>query len=307
MKLFTTFFFASVLLTATSCTNEVTDSLQDNAHDNAIAFGTPQTKAAIESSFPDGSAFAVWGWYTNTDDTTGNPFDQETVTNNGGTWNYSGGTRYWVLEATYNFYAVYPNTVNAKCTSDGAITITDFDASTAGADAVDLMTAEATDITHATAESIEPVDLRFSHLLAKVNIVATVDGGNATITDIAFTDMDTQGTYQSQNTDNPWSNTSSGEDFTQESPTVLGATETDLLGDMLLIPQTVDNSIQLTVSYILDGTTVSDKKVSLPTNVTRWEAGKSYKYTLTFEGNNIVFSVNVSQWNTSMGGIITVE
>lgn len=306
MKLFTTFFFASVLLTATSCTNEVTDSLQDNAHDNAIAFGTPQTKAAIESSFPDGSAFAVWGWYTNTDDTTGNPFDQETVTNNGGTWNYSGGTRYWVLEATYNFYAVYPNTVNAKCTSDGAITITDFDASTAGADAVDLMTAEARDIKYDNADEIQPVGLTFNHLLAKVNIVAQSEGGTANISNVQLTGIKARGSYDSSS-NSVWTLNDNSHTFTAYNVSANQIT-TDLFGDLLLPPQEINGST-LSITYSYGGGTPETRTATLPTNtITQWEAGLSYTYTLTLTSDYITFGVpTVNEWGEASGGIIIVD
>ena len=145
----------------------------------------------------------------------------------------------------------------------------------------------------------------FQHELAKVNIKATVEGGNAIVTKITFSGMKTGGNYNSASTDR-WSDTKSGS-FINETRQPLDTKGVDLLGDMLLIPQNVNNDIKLKVEYILDGVQQTPKEFTLPATVEKWEAGKSYRYTITFKGNNIVFTVNVASWNHSTGGIITVE
>ncbi len=289
----------AMLLLGASCTQDLPGD--DGNGDAAISFSAPAvTRAAVES-FQTGDAFSVWGWYDN-QGAIGNPFSSETVTNNGSAWSYTGGLRYWVLGAAYDFYAVYPSSVKADCDEQGHITVTDFDASATGDDAVDLMTAKALDITHETADDIQSVGLEFEHLLAKVNVAATVEGGNATVTSIALSGVDIQGTFQSPVT---WTNISTGS-YEYMGNVVLSTAQTDLLGDLLVIPQTVDAGISLTIHYVLDGTD-TDKTIQLPTTVTQWEAGSSYQYTLNIKGNNIIFSVNVTPWGTSMGGIITVE
>ncbi len=301
-NLSTLFLGITLLLGSVSCTNELSDG---TGHGNAaISFRTPAvTRAAVEGSFQSGDAFSVWGWYTSANGK-GQPFDNVPVTYDGGTWNYAGGDRYWVLGAEYDFYAVYPATgITASCTQDGTLTVTGFDASKTGDAAVDLMTARKTGIRHTDASAIVPVGLEFGHELAKVNITATVEGGNATIFSVALAGVDILGDFQSPST---WSNATTGS-YDSMGNIVLSANPTDLLGDLLVIPQDVAENITLTISYNLDGASVSGRQVQLPATVTRWEAGKSYQYTLNFKGNNIIFTVNVAQWGTSMGGIITVE
>ena len=56
----------------------------------------------------------------------------------------------------------------------------------------------------------------------------------------------------------------------------------------------------------IDGTRQT-KELSLPDSVTKWEAGKSYRYTFTIVGDYILFSTpEVNAWSESSGGIIIV-
>lgn len=288
---------AAFLLFIPACTNELNET---PASEQAIVFG-PQadTRAVVENTGELGS-FSVWGWYTKT--TPVQIFGDE----NGGTtvespnWTYEGGARYWVPGATYNFYGVYPNTVDAQV-SNGVITVPSFDCSATGNDAVDLMTAVSSRIYDGTDASAVVMD--FNHLLSKVNIMATVEGGNATVTSVTFSGMATQGNYSS--TDG-WNDTAQGS-FTSNESKVLNSTGVDLLGDMLLIPQTITENFKVSVTYTIDEEQKTTEIVLPTANASNWEAGKSYRYTLAFKGNNIIFTVNVVPWNHSAGGIITVE
>lgn len=289
---------AAFCLTFVSCTSTVDDGLQNS---RAITF-TPaaDTRAAV-TGYEDMGDFQVWGWYGG-DGTAApnNVFDGTVVYKDAG-WNYTDGVRYWKAGETYNFYAVYPVNVGT-CEDNGTITVTNFDCSKTGADAVDLMTATATEITYTAEQTPQPVAMKFSHLLSKVNIVATVEGGNATVTKIVFAGMATSGDYSSTGV---WNNTQKS-NFTKETDQILNAEGIDLLGDMLLIPQDV-SGFTVTVDYTMNGEEQSSKTVTLPTAISQWQAGQSYKYTLTFKGDNIIFAVNVAAWNHSTGGIITVE
>lgn len=294
-----------LFLPAASCTDTLVG--RPDTDDRTITF-TPaaDTRAAVTgTSLPDGSSFSVWGGYDN--DAT-NVFEGETVTEENNVWTYGDDYRYWIAGKTYNFYAVYPaelpTDAKADVSSDGTITVTNFDCSKTGADAVDLMTATATEITYTADQTPQPVAMEFSHLLSKVNIMATVEGGNVTVTDITFAGMATQGDYSSQA---GWTTHATATGRFTSSEKVINATGVDLLGDLLLIPQTVTDQFKITVNYTLDGVVQAPKEITLPTSIAQWEAGKNYKYTLTFKGDNIIFAVNVAAWNHSTGGIITVE
>lgn len=285
---------AAILLLTAACTDELNDRPADTGR--AIAF-TPvaETRAAVEgSALPSGSSFNVWGWYGTGNEINKNVFNNVAVTESGGTWGYTGGTQYWISGMTYNFYAVYPAKYGS-CTNTGVITVEGFDCS----NAVDLMTATATGL---SGDEAPTVAMEFQHQLSKVNIVATVEGGNCTVTSATFSGMVTKGSYSSSA---GWTGTTTGS-FTNSEPKVLDTTGIDLLDDLLLIPQTVTDQFKITVSYTLDGVQMS-KEITLPNSISQWDAGQSYKYTLTFKGNNIIFTVNVASWNHSTGGIITVE
>ncbi len=298
-----TYILTSLLCLATllmpGCTSPIGSGDDPSSSTLAINFGTPQadTRAAVNSS-ADMGEFSVWGWYGKDGTNSYNVFDNETVSRSGNSWDYTGGTRYWIPGYEYNFYGVYPVKIGS-CTADGLITVNNFDCSNFGEDAVDLMTATAT----GDGNNPQPVAMEFKHLLAKVNIVATVEGGNCTVTSATFSGMAIKGNY---NSSAGWTDTTTGS-FTNSESKVLNTTGTDLLGDLLLIPQTVTDEFKIKVSYTLDGKEQTPKEITLPTSINQWDAGQSYKYTLTFKGNNIIFTVNVASWGHSTGGIITVE
>lgn len=281
----------SALLLTAACTDEQVENPADGAR--PIAF-TPaaETRAAVEGTTLPAN-FNVWGGY---DNKATNVFNDVTVQSPN--WTYTGGPQYWIPGKTYNFYGVYPASVTASVTNDGIITVDNFDCSKFGEEAVDLMTATAT----GDGSNPKPVAMEFKHQLSKVNIIATVEGGNCIVNSVTFSGMATKGSY---NSTSGWSNTTTGSFISSESK-VLDTTGFDLLGDLLLIPQTVTEEFKINVNYTLDDETQA-KEISLPTSIDQWEAGQSYKYTLTFKGNNIIFTVNVASWGHSTGGIITVE
>lgn len=295
-----------------ACTSSPGGETDPELNEYPIAFQSPQmeSRGAVDD-VQEMSDFRVWGWRTPKNESPVPVFEGEKVS--AGSWTYEGGTRYWVMDQTYNFYAVHPvfplegNETTVNVTPDGTFTINNFDCSKTGDEAVDLMTASAKGLIYKTGETPQKVGLTFQHELAKVNIKATVEGGNAIVTKITFSGMKTGGNYKynSASTDR-WSDTKSGS-FINETRQPLDTKGVDLLGDMLLIPQNVNNDIKLKVEYILDGVQQTPKEFTLPATVEKWEAGKSYRYTITFKGNNIVFTVNVASWNHSTGGIITVE
>lgn len=310
---FLMYFIISVfsIFLAVACTSDNDVPFPDSEAPSIDFEGSALTRGIVNAA-DDMSAFDVWGWYSpiSGTGTARQVFDATLVSRNGTTWTYDNIQR-WQQGNSYQFYAIYPSFdaecgyESASCDQNGTFTINNFDCSKTGDEAVDLMTA---------VRSVEcgidgypgKVSMPFQHELAKVNIKATVEGGNAIVTKITFSGMKTGGNYNSAITDR-WSDTKSGS-FINETRQPLDTKGVDLLGDMLLIPQNVNNDIKLKVEYILDDVQQqTPKEFTLPATVEKWEAGKSYRYTITFKGNNIVFTVNVASWNHSTGGIITVE
>ena len=267
------------------CTSPIGSGDDPSPSTLAINFGTPQadTRAAVSSSTDMGD-FSVWGGY---DGNASNVFSQVTVHSPG--WTYDGGTRYWISGKTYNFYAVHPAGLNASVDDSGTITVNDFDCSKTGKDAVDLMTATATGLNGSEAPM---VGLKFGHELARVNVVATVEGGDATVTNIVFAGMATKGDFSSSA---EWSVKETGS-FTNPTDQTLNTEGVDLLGDMLLIPQAVSEDFTLTVDYSVGGVAQPQKVITLPTTISQWDKGKSYKYTLSFKRNTLTVIVKVVDW-----------
>lgn len=304
---------AALILTAASCTSTLSDEPATDAR--AISF-TPaaETRAAVETDFPEGSSFSVWGWYGTDDQITNNVFDGETVTKSDGAWTYTGGTQYWISEMTYNFYGVYPfypqtsdNNGTTAMVTDGTITVTNFDCTATGKNAVDLMTATAQgDGSHPA-----PVAMPFQHELAKVEVsVRTDQGVTATIKNAKLTGMVYKGTLNATSNSSTWAPITSTSDETPyqvtEPVTINTPSTTSLFGDILIIPQKTDK-LTLNIAITRD----EEENIynfNLGTSIAQWTAGRSYRYVLTIEADAITFSdFTVDEWGeTHTGGDINI-
>lgn len=303
------FCLSGVALVLGACTSEVTDGGNTPADGPVpISFQTPETRAA-KDGFDVGDAFSVWGWYADDAGTNSRQvFKAEEVTNGGNnSWSYD-GTQYWIAGKTYDFYAVYPTTVKAEVSANGTITITDFDASQTGADAVDLMTASDTDVDGSNPPSA--VGLRFGHLLSRVNIMVQAEGSDAQISQARLSGIKTKGDYDSGQQSAPWTldGTTSSFDLPSGGNHTATSVPSDLLGDLLLPPQPVSGFI-LSVTYSFAGTPAATKEITLPADVVPlWVAGQRYTYTLTLSSNYISFGIPVvNEWGEASGGIIIVD
>lgn len=306
---------AALILTAASCTSTLSDEPATDAR--AITF-TPaaETRAAVETDFPDGSSFSVWGWYGTDSQITNNVFDGETVTKSGEAWTYTGGTQYWISGMTYNFYGVYPaysqtsdnNGTTATVTPNGTITVTDFDCSATGENAVDLMTATAPGL---LGDAAPTVAMPFQHELAKVEVsVRTDQGVTATIKNAKLTGMVYKGTLTATSNSSTWAPITSTSDETPyqvtEPVTINTPSTTSLFGDILIIPQKTDKlTLNIAITRDKEENTYN---FDLGTSIAQWTAGRSYRYVLTIEADAITFSdFTVDEWGeTHTGGDINI-
>ena len=328
---------AALILTAASCTSTLSDEPATDAR--AISF-TPaaETRAAVEKDFPGGSSFSVWGWYSTDDQITNNVFDGETVTKSGEAWTYTGGTQYWIPDMTYNFYGVYPAYVGS-CEADGTITVTKFDCSATGKNAVDLMTATA----QGNGSNPEPVAMQFKHTLTRITFSAKLadrlgtgyslqvkeialwasNKGNMTQTADGTIQWETEpyltaGEDESDIINNKYNaylyrlTTDNGE-LQRPSITTGNAVLLNVQGkgDLLVIPQEMNYTrpvlaINYTLSY--GGSTTSPiwKVYPLRGN-TDWTPGASLNYTFTIDEDNAYFTVSVGDWIDGNKGNENVE
>lgn len=291
-----------------ACTSEVADEdLQGDA--SPIAFRTAEVTKAVVTGFNDGDAFSVWGGYDN--DAT-NVFDGVTVTNSNGSWTYS-PYQYWRSGETYRFYALYPSTINAQVAANGTITVTGFDASKTGAEAVDLMTSSAT----ASGDVKPMVAFTFDHELCRINFIAkAMPDVNVTITSASLYGMSTSGDLTNNGTSSWELGTAIDEantTFTYKSSEVLSG-ETDLFGDILMIPQPIGSGVKLQVTYRYGGDTadrsfIADLSSASMALQNGWEKGKYYRYTFEIGSDEYILfdKPSVNGWNEASGGNITIE
>lgn len=310
---------AACLCYLSSCVSIVSG---DETGDTAISFATPSadTKAAVGVGALTEGSFLVWGGYRDDADSVNatNVFNGDTVIGLGGTWNYTGGTRYWVAGKTYDFYAVYPAGIfsgqsgapTVACSENGTLTINNFDASATGKAAVDLMTASATDVVaNGIITNGGAVELSFRHELARVNFTVVSEGDALTISDAKLYGISHTGTLGG----GIWTSliASAVENPSFKTETLdIADTQKHLLfeGDLLLPPQTLSDWAILAFRYQYEGDTDSHG-VTLyvkTTNVAEWTAGQSYNYRISIPQNPVDISlvVTVKDWDVKD---VTVE
>lgn len=314
---------AACLCGLSSCVSIVSGN---GTGDTAISFATPSadTKAAVEGNTLTDGSFLVWGGYgddANSVNAT-NVFNGDTVIGLGGTWNYTGGTRYWVAGKTYDFYAVYPadifsgqsststDTPSVTCSPEGIVTIKNFDASATGEAAVDLMTASATSV---DADNMinagDAVKLSFKHELARVNFTVVSEGDALTISDAKLYGISHTGSLKKEDWTllGNWelSETKNTSENTPFKTDTLGIADTQdhLLfgGDLLLLPQTLSDGSNLVFSYKYSNDDAEKHDVSLDLSaatVTTWTAGQRYNYRISIPQNSVdvTLDVTVKDW-----------
>lgn len=316
-NLFKTLLIPAAACLLGACAESADLDMETGGESGAIRFAGPAvTRAAIDGTADmetEGRSFSVWGNYTDEEGSTSTSvFTDETVTYVSGMWGYE-GTRYWLPGNTYAFYALYPSveTLGSSVTSvactDGNFVIVGFDATKGH----DLMTAEQTGIVveQAQAEAPGPVALTFHHLLARISFTARSEGGNATVRSISLNGLVVKGDYDSS-AENPWSNTETGTIRVEQETVVLPGENTDVSGDLLLIPQSLTGGVTLTVTYDTDAETRKTASYTLPTaTVSEWTAANHYRYSFTLTGSGyIVFDPpTVNAWSDAIGGNVTID
>ena len=293
-------FLPLLCLVPAACSTSVVNEPETETH--AISFRAPQaeTRAVVDGTSLPGN-FLVWGGYEG--DAT-RVFDGTTVYHS--TWDYRDGTRYWTEGKLYDFYAVYPATgVAADVSKGGTITVSGFDCSKTGTDAVDLMTATAPNVSaDKMIQDDSAVELTFQHELARVKFIAASEGDAITITDAKLYGIRHTGNFNKGTWTPGAASSSSTPSFKTESLSISNNdTDEHLLfgGDLLLIPQDLTNEATFVFTYQYDGTTEThsvSSTLSTIGNVTVWDAGKSYNYRVSIPQHpvDVTLTVTVTDW-----------
>lgn len=290
------------LLLAVSCTKHSPE--QDRS---AIAFApAPHTKSIVEAP-DDMQPFAVWGYFTPEGNTASEEIFSCTKVYRPGNWTYD-SPRYWT-EGSYRFYAVHPfpdtTAVKAACTDGTGLTI---DFSSPAAD-IDLMTAAATRTYNAAdPASADAVPLDFGHLLARVSIVVSTQGGEITINSLRFSGMHLSGTCSytpaaASAADQVQWTVETVDDGAQDGTglfTLVSADEAlsgeKTYADLLLIPGQKPSASTVNLVYTVGSGEAETVSMNLP-EAPLWECGKRYTYTITVKPGSAELNINVNEWN----------
>lgn len=291
---------------AVSCTS--TKYMAPEKKPVAIKFHqvSAETRSAIEgNTMPANSAFKVWGWYyDNGGATVGNVFDGTEVSNKTGEWLYDGYTRYWSPGYVYDFYAVYPSSLSGVTVNEsGEIAITGFDCSRTGADAVDLMTASRLDM---SGDAPEKVAFTFTHELARLKFTVIAENTEATVNGFKVYGLNVNADLSKTESGSVWSDPVActkentpfilGEPFSFNS---VNGWEKNMLGDVLVIPDSDLSDAELEISYRYPGESTDRTAVlDLNSSTSVWNAADSYNYIVRIKGSSLTVEVIVVPWST---------
>lgn len=283
---------AAIALIASACTQTDDETPQGRA----ISFRpAAETRAAVDADKKGMEDFLVWGGYTGQQ-----LFEGETVHPSG---SYEGGTRYWVPGETFNFYAIHPKfSSESGVTTDvdmgnGTFTVTGFDASKTGTEAVDLMTASAPGLTEP-----QTVGLSFHHELARVNVIIVSEGDAVTISNAKLYGISHTGSLNG----NTWAlgtvSNSSQPSFTTTTLAIADTQEHLLFGGDLLLPPHAGldaATLEFDYQYTTGDTSSKSSTIKLKTaSVTAWEKAKRYNYRIKIPRNavEVELTVEVADW-----------
>ena len=339
------FLCALTLLCAAGCSDASTEPAPEPSREGlAMRFGIPDLESRAAFTAADlqqtGAAVRVWGTYHKSGPSApvaaATVFDGTVVTrDDAGLWNYD-ETQYWFPGFTYHFRALFPADFAARSNAAAAIAAADrgdgMHLTVAGFDAskqLDLLAAAAGPIESRPAVAASKVAFRFLHLLAQVRFTAFADpdaGAAVTVTSVRLHGIPRIADWSGAGLDPAtaargswsWNAVTTADDTfaADDSPKTLSvdaAAPTALLADRtLLIPQRLDGC-RLTIAYRYAGET-ADRTASVSLAavsgaLSRWEAGKSYRYRITIgPADFILFEApTIEPWQESTGGSIRID
>lgn len=323
---------ASLLLLA-SCSEEVP---VNPGSGDAIAFGTVSTTRGAVTSADQITDFKVYAKKFPTGSVDLQqvsdvfyPNIVQTVTKqDNGTWTYP-DQAYWLNGNTYSFLSLYPSSVEAtnvvaldNGNIDHYLTISGYQV---GKDE-DLMMGVNHGIEASKDVTPGTVDVQFQHLLSQVDFVVKADAetvamvGAVKVTSAKFYGTHATGDYSGKTFTTTGADkgtwTLTGNVTTVDNPTAsIETLAVDVAGKQLfdksfiLFPAKEPAKVVLTYTIGNGGEELTyEQDLSLLTPL-GWEAGKSYRYTITIvDKEHILFGVpTVQPWTKGTGGIIIVE
>lgn len=266
--------------------------------------------------------------------------NEKTAYNGVDSWNTEsvegGQIYYWPKEGSLTFGAYSPSDAATHCTVDwGAtgITFTNFEVRTNPAEHYDLMFSERSynRVQSTGGQAYSGVDINFKHALSsvvfKLKLAEPYDGHTITVKSIKLQNAYTKGNFDQQLADEnnaltttaaAWEdqNTEYAEGYeavTAAAGEVVASTDATLLTNpnpIIVLPQQLahdPNHVQIVVAYTIHNGTLEapyEDTIDITDpgyNLTEFEIGKRYTFTLIFGLDKITFSPEVDPWEDVSG------
>ena len=299
-------FVAILALAAAACSNEDIVSVNREAIGFDNAFINNSVRSVNDPSFTNTNLFgdfAVYGYVT--EEGTGTLFDGTKVSGSAlnDEWTYE-GTQYWIEDATYNFYAVAPNSYKGYWMASTS-NVNGLVLSVQNPDGTkDILVAKANDIVGQPSGQNDPVEFNFQHILSKVKFSFTnnydATGSSIRVENIKINNA-CGGSYVTLSKNNlQWGNGDSNAktptlnfgnaavaSATAEEP-IAKDTTVESYNELLLIPVAVNGGYNVTfdVKVLVNGVVVTTYKHEVLVEFTP-VAGHSYNIAATIDSETI--------------------
>jgi len=227
---------------------------------------------------------------------------------------------YWPLEGSLTFNAYSPSSASGISIDSDGISATDYTVRTTQQMTTDLCYASAT-VADCSSHP-DAVPLVFSHALSqvvfRVKAAAYYDNVSISLTSLSMGGINSVGDF----TAGAWENQNTEYNYTlADSPVVLtydagNNPETTTVCSYLFLPQNLGANAAIRVGYSITQTVSGDDytfenapvTIALGGDVTQWESGKKYIYTLNIGLNNLItISASAVGWTDKNFEIIVEE
>jgi len=350
------YIIAAAAIALAACTkNEVIapEATPINFAPNALltkALILPDSDSPEQLAFPTTESFNVWGFAAldgSTYNYTTPLMDDVNISNQGGDWKATTGTYLWPATGKVDFYAYYPESLNATFVSDSepkGINLTGVSLGTAIGSQIDPLVAA---VLAQNSASKPTVQLVFKHITSQIAVMAmdatTTESlkNKISIEKVVFKNLKTSGDYTKSTTigKGAWSNINTKADFVSfEGSEVLQTTESFLSGStfvssidnsaaFVVIPENVvtgtaeDQVVEVSYSiaaYTINGfdyPATPTQTVTIPlygrVSSNKFQNGKRYVFhigiSLDGANNEIMFSPLVEGWENEDIAGITID
>lgn len=299
-------FFAAAALALASCSND--GNMPDNANDPVeirLTSGLQvQTRAThnLDTQLKNGEKVYVWVDDAGSGVTSPELYAKNELTADG-SGNLSGSTAMYFPSTgnAVNIYAIHGNLTDYTTFWGTQQTHTVATDQTSG----DSKTGYATsDLVYCKKDNVartsQAVNLQFSHLLSKMEVVLVQGDGAPNISKVEILNTKLQATFTPDKT-NGCSVTAAGEiaDDTQNAITIDNGTtasadsESPTLNEAIIVPQTIAKDTQLFRITTDNGGTLYYK---VPDGGVTFASSKKYRYTITAKLTGLTVTCTISDW-----------